>query len=676
MTEPETSSVPPAHHAQESVPLRRRRRRRSRRNKWGRRLWRRVTHFNWRVVTVMFVSLLSVLVMAGVLLAVMARERVEKSWESLDRVWFSVSNKPGTELTLSDFELLQQAVGDLNGNLSGAKKQTSFLRVFAPLNADLETTLHALDAAQELSLAANAMLNGLEPAFFFLTGGSEEESVATQISSGERVVELLSLGHGRFLSADQHLARAGKTIRDFKIEDVSPGLLTAVDGLEKYHQQLVDINQMLLESPELLTLALGLEEPQAYLVLAQNSDEIRPSGGYISTYGWFTVGSGRILNYDYSASTINSPNPPPAEYWDEVDVPDWWFMRDNVYAAWDGSWYADFPSTAQMNTWYYDNGRNPESPIDGVFSIDLVGFEYILEALGGVNVQSYDVAVTAATFRDEIYKIRSEGSNSEHKRFLAALYKQIMNDWQSVEEEESIELRGALLRALQEKHIMIYFTDQTLNEAADILGWSGSQDSGRDQDYVMVADTNMGNKASRSVIRQLTYDVSIQPDGSLHNRVAVSYDYSARVAEDDPAVGLDHGPINYSTLAQIFVPYNSVLTNIDNLLYEPSVVVTDYHTIFVTRVGVDYNENQRIQLSFETPPLVEAFGRYRRYILRLQKQPGMIAEFVNVQVTLPGGATLISSSPSASANYNLQQPILDYRIELLTDQTIEIIYRE
>ena len=64
-------------------------------------------------------------------------------------------------------------------------------------------------------------------------------------------------------------------------------------------------------TPDLLTTALGLDNPQTYLVLSQNSDELRPSGGFLSTYGWLTISNGRVDNYDYSPSTTDSPHPPP-----------------------------------------------------------------------------------------------------------------------------------------------------------------------------------------------------------------------------------------------------------------------------------------------------------------------------------------------------------------------------
>ena len=58
----------------------------------------------------------------------------------------------------------------------------------------------------------------------------------------------------------------------------------------------------------------------------------------------------------------------------------------------------------------------------------------------------------------------------------------------------------------------------------------------------------------------------------------------------------------------------------------------------------------------------------------VQKQPGMRAEIVNVQVTLPDGASLVSSTPAPTASYNIERQILEYRFEMTSDLEIEIVY--
>lgn len=654
----------------------RHRRRRSGRFRWFRRLKRRISRYNVGVAIIMIAGFAAAVLMGALILSMNARSQVDSSWQGLSRIWSAVNNKPGTELTLADFDRLRAGVRDLISSLGSARRQTSFLRPLTFASEDLEVQLKALDAAHEIALAANDMLTGAQPVLFFLTGGEESESVTTQLSSAERVVELLRLGRGRFLSAGQHLDTAQDMLDRLGLATISADLLVTVDGLVDYHRQLTDINGMLIDSPDLLTDALGVVDTKTYLILSQNSDELRPSGGYVSTYGWMTVRAGRIVEYNYSPTTETSPNPPPAALASEVELPDWWIKyQDPIYAAWDGSWYADFPSTARMAAWYYDQGGNPHSPVDGVIAMDIVGFEYLLQALESVYVPEYDLTVTPETFRTAVYDIRAAGEG--HKRFIAAVYRQILNDWQAVDRDKSVEMRGAALRALQEKHIMIYFPGHdALNQAMDVFGWSGAQKAGTLNDYLMVAEANLGNKANRSVIRQLTYDVEILPDGALQSRLSVAYDYSARVAETDPAVAPEHGDINYRSLVQVFVPANSTLTGTTNLRGEPVVVAWPEHMSFVTYARIDYNHSERYQFSYTTPVLVEQVGPYQRYRLVLQKQPGMLSEWANVQVALPPGASAVFTSPQPAASYSLEQPILEFRVELLTDKEIEIVYTQ
>lgn len=674
MPDPEASPLPTLLDAPEEIFREKRRRRRRSRRRWYRRLLRRFGHYNWRVLLLMAITIPAAIAMGALILSINARTRVQNSWESLDRIWTTVGRKSGAELTLADFEHLQAGVRDLNASLSGARRQTLFLRPFTRLSGDLQTSFNMLDAAQELSLAADNLLTGLRPALFFLTHGEEKERVATQFSSGERMVELLSLGRGRFTRAGQHLDAAKAIIDRLDPTKVSPDLLATVDGLESIYTLLTDIERVLLSSPELLTAALGLDETQTYLILAQNNDELRPAGGYISTYGWMTVRNGRVLEYDYRPTTPNSPNPPPRTLADQVQIPSWWIpYQQPIYAAWDSSWSPDFPTTARMAAWFYDNGGNPRSPVDGVIGIDLVAFEYILGELGSIYVPDYGVTVDASNFRETVYTIRA-ASEGEHKEFVAAVYRQIFDDWQQVDEDKSVEIRGALLKALLEKHILLYFTDDSLNDAVRVLGWLGDQKPAQTHDYLLVADANLGNKANRSVLRQFTYDVTIQDDGSLSSRLAVVYDYSARVAEKDPAVAPEHGDLDYRSLVQVFVPAQSTLNETNNLPAEPVVVPSETHTTFVARASVDYNHSERYQFLYTTPPLVTQEGPYYRYKLLVQKQPGTLGEPINVQITLPAGARTVYTDPQAATSYSLDQPVLEFRLTLTSDRTIEVVY--
>lgn len=672
--------APPVEAPKALERAKRRHRHHSRGPKWLRPARRVMRKLKWANLIVVAIGLVLVLVVTALVLVTDTTGRVQSSMTSLARVADSLRNRPGTDLTLTDFNRLQSSVAELGQSLATARSRLGLAAPLRAFNSDLAATTVLVEAAADVTGAAQEMLNALQPTLFFLVAGDDRESVTVQISSGERIVELLGLGRGLFLSADERLASAQARLDSIDLGQLSPSLLLNLEGLRSYQQQLVQINAVLKQAPELLTAALGLAGEQSYLILSQNSDELRPSGGYISTYGWLVVRNGRIIDYSYSPTTATSPNPPAARFADDVIVPDWWFQyREPLYAAWDGSWHADFPETAKMAMWFYNTGGNPRSPVSGVIAIDILGFEAILEALDEVVVPGFEQVLTLDTFRQIIYDIRAEGARSgEHKQFLATIYQQIFNDWQtrSADPDANARLLGAMLKALQEKHIMIYSASSDLNQAIDLLGWSGRQNAGADRDYLMVVDANMGNKSNRSIIRQVTYDVDIQNDGRLMSRAAVSYDYSARIAALDPAVNGDvHGPLDYFNLMQIFVPLGSELTGIDNLTTDPDIVTNEGHTSFVARVEVPYDSSERFQFIYRTPPLVQNFGPYQRYRLLVQKQAGTPANAANVQVTLPQGAAVISVIPEAAASYTLERPIVEFLLQLDQDRSVEIIYQ-
>jgi len=661
-------------------PIRKRRHHQhSSRPRWLRRLRKQVARFPARRVLLVVLGIVAVLVVIGVALASDAQTRIAASSTSLMRVMDSISRKQGAELTLADFERLQASVTDLNRTLDNADRQTVFLRPLVSLSVDARVQLDLLDIGQDLARAGRDMLTGLEPTLFFLVGGRSGETVVSQISSGERVVELLALGRGRFISASEQLERANARLEALNLAEATPDILLTVEELRRTHEQLTSTSELLLSASDLLTVVLGLSGDQTYLILAQNNDELRPSGGYISTYGWMVIRNGRIVGYDYSATTTTSPNPPAANEPMPFAIPEWWLsFREPVYAAWDGSWSPDFRSTAEMAMWYYNTGNNPHAPVTGAIGIDITGFQTILDALGTINVPGYDRPVGSANFRDVIYDIRATGEGDlPHKRFLTALYKQIFVEWQSVEDvDTNSALLGAVLQGLLEQHIMLHFSDPELNDSVERLGWSGSQGTGTDTDYLMAVEANLGNKSNHSVLRQLTYDAEIDVDGTVRSRVAVSYDYPASLADNDPAVDPEHhGPIDYRTLLQIIGPADSADIESGRPELPFRVVEQPDHTLVTTLLTVPFDQVERVQYAYTTPELVQTFGPYQRYRLHIDKQPGTSNEQINIQLSLPVGSTAVSIDPPPAASYDIDRPILEFRLQMLTDEWIEVIYR-
>lgn len=656
-------------------------RRRRKHRTWYKRLFQLAFLRRQSLRLLIALALVIIVGVVGILvLATDSNNRINASLDGLQRVLASIAARSGTELTLNDFNRLQASLNETQQTLSNAQSQIGFMRPVIALNAEWDTQWQSLSASLELIDAAKLMLDGVQPTLSFLAGNQEDNSVIAEISSAERVVELLVIGRNSFLNAQESLVSAQNLLTSLPIDTLNTSSLLALEELQNFVDQLNEINRILLASPDLLTLAFGLETQRNYLILAQNNDELRPSGGYISTYGWLTIRSGRITDYDYQATTATTPNPPRDDLASQISVPNWWIQYGNpVYAAWDGSWYADFPSTAQLAMWFYNNGNNPQAPVDGVIAIDISAFEALLGALGQVTVPEYNRVVTHDNFRNVVYDIRASGEGTTpHKRFIAALYKQIFTDWQNTTRDpaKSAEILGMLLQGLQEKHIMLYFNESQLNEAIGLLSWGGNQSIEANADYLMVVDANLGNKSNYSIRRQTTYDVSLHSDGSAENRLTISYDYSAARASSDPAVNAEfHGLLDYNNLLQVFTPPNTLLDNQSGFSNTLTTALNGTSTQFSAIVQVPFDSVQRFQLSYRIPDIVNRVGNLSRYRLFIQKQAGMRAETVSLLISLPPDAELVSITPEPIASYRLEQEIVELRFELLRDEMIEVLYR-
>lgn len=599
-----------------------------------------------------------------------------------------------SSLSPDDFDQLQVNLDRLAADLDHAGSYTRFVEGVAPINNDLEVALVTFNAGHRLVLGADHLLAGLRPVVATVGQSGQSAAETAALPSLNNLTEVLRDSQTRFRDADRYFDQARVDLEQLQDlpepTDLLPFELPPSAELMSYRQQLQEITRLLIEAPDLLTIALGFDQPRGYLVLSQNNDELRPSGGYIGTYGWIGLQEGEITEFGYGATTPQSPNPPSRELESELEIPEWWMrFSQPIYAAWDGSWHADFRDTAEMAKWFYDLGENPLSPVDGVIAIDVMGFEYLMRALGSIDVPGYDITVTADNFREVIYDFRTvgierdEAGREAHKAFLAALYPEIFYKLETLREnagqEQLIEVLYAVNRALREKHILLYFVDQQLNDFADSMGWTGRQFPAVDHDYLMVVDANMTNKSNRSIVREIDLQVGIQPDGSLRNTLIVDYAYPASLAEHDPALTIlelvSNPPTrDYHNLYQMFVPAGSDLTR-SRVQRVVTQVDDEAHTSFNSALLLPYDGSERLRFEYATPVLVSAEEGIQHYRLLVQKQAGTLGDSLTVRVTLPPGAALVEATSGYEQTTSEDGIIsLDYDLRLLTDLWIEVDY--
>lgn len=119
-----------------------------------------------------------------------------------------------------------------------------------------------------------------------------------------------------------------------------------------------------------------------------------------------------------------------------------------------------------------------------------------------------------------------------------------------------------------------------------------------------------------------------------------------------------------------------MLQSTENLQSEAAIDAHEQYTVLATGILVRFDTNERFEFNYTVPRKVSAFGSYQRYRLLIQKQPGTQGDQVNVQVNLPAGSRVISTSIPPTDSFVLDNPILEFQFTLTADREIEIIYQQ
>ena len=566
---------------------------------------------------------------------------------------------------------------------------------------DVQAAPHLLEIAIEVTAAGGAAIEGLQPLTDLL---SRDEPTTREHLQGmsEQLVPVLLAQQPKFTEAQKKLSEAAQARAGIDKDELSPRLADLVDRLDEYLPLLQPALRGALLAPELL----GASEQKSYLILAQNDDEIRATGGFISGVGLLRIDQGRITQLDFQDSyAVDDLSQPHAE----PPLPLRRYMWADIWLLRDANWSPDFPTTAQAAAQIYEQDQGVA--VDGVITIDQQAVRLVVGALGPLRLEGYEESVTA----DNVVQLTRQywaspvGAESleeattgdwwvHRKDFMESLLKMTMARLEGgFATAEAVELAKAIQRGVEEKHILIWLDDPAAAELLREADWDGTIQT-TEGDYLMVVDTNMGfNKVNPNVEEAIEYRVAMDEVGNVRAAVTITYhNRSTREVKEcvqEARYDLTYeGMMNrcYWDYLRLYVPEGARLIEATRnplppgSLYrrlsgagagggEPDIGPPEKEKeIFGTFFVVPPQESKEVRFAYELPSgILESTGDAYRYSLLIQKQPGTMALPVQVTVELPLGTELLAGEPEPSA---VEGNILQYQLSLATDRRIELVF--
>jgi len=431
------------------------------------------------------------------------------------------------------------------------------------------------------------------------------------------------------------------------------------DGIQPLKENLPKVKNLIDNSLPLLKIIpkiAGFEQPKSYLFLLQNNSELRPTGGFIGTYGILKLQDGEIKEFDTdnvynldrsTQSVVKEPSPwPIAKYLEQKD----WALRDI-------NWSPDFPTTAQKAIEIYDKEnqvledlRKSGKKIIGEKGVEItntIPYENNLygviamtsEILGELlkltgPVVAGDMVFTDTNYQDQLElmvgKLYQELNIpiAQRKGIIKNLADQIKVKLMTLPLSKLPDVLEVGFKALNQKQVLIYAQDQDIEKLVLDRGWGGEVKD-TNNDYLMVIDSNMASlKTDQYVDRSINYSIQWQGQ-DLVAKTTITYKNKAEFTWKSTRL---------RTYTRVYVPLGSELIRSSGVMENDKIkdpshqpgqveVVQELNkTYFGAFISIEPQETGVLSFEYKLPDRIKEQINKGGYNLLIQKQPGVIPD--------------------------------------------------
>ncbi len=396
----------------------------------------------------------------------------------------------------------------------------------------------------------------------------------------------------------------------------------------------------------------GFKEKKTYLVLFQNSMELRPTGGFIGSLATATLADGRLADFSIQDvyaldGQLKGHVDPPTPIRELLNQENW-YLRDS-------NWDPDFTKSAPQAAWFYE--KESGNRVDGVIAVSVPFLLDILAAVGPIDLSDYNDRITADNFFGKsLYYTQANffAGSTQKKDFLGSLVTAILAKATSGKTIQPTLLR-AFVHALRGGNLLLWFSDGQTQAVVKRLGWAGSIplhqqckgeiEGGCLSDRLMLVEANLSvNKVNYFLKRTMHQNIVFAEDGTVSESVQVAI---RNVSPNDDKSGGG----TYRVYSRWFIPEDAVL---DSVTLD-GVVVPERSTrnkgpgelpyvenatgsgsrIVAAAYDVERGSEKKITVYYHRQQALTFIKNAATYDFLLQKQPGMLNTDVTIDVAFP-----------------------------------------
>ena len=595
--------------------------------------------FNWLswvtivlviIIVMVLIFVLPLMVRAGLILKQMAQaeNKVQVIIEStINGDWQRVNQ---------EFDGLQQDVAIIQTNLG----KLGPILIFPPVNKSIQTS-------SQLLMTTGKLMYGYQEVFTLLGEiqlSLDEESIAFGFTdSRQRQILLQSImdNQEQFEIIKGRIDSAKAELQKINSNDLLGLFQTKIILYETVLEEVIDNSIVALPIFSKLPELMGYGGEKHYLFIFQNNMEMRPTGGFIGSYGIITVKDGEIVslvtddvyNLDrQSEGKLFELAPDPMF---KYNAQKYWYMRDS-------NWSPDFPTATEKILWFFDierkNAGLPPQKIDGVIAITPDFIANLLTVLGpieeyGLVFDDQDFAMDLERFVEFDY-VNYGLSSDERKKIIGHLTQTLIGEIYDTSPQQAIDLWLAFKKNIEQKHILVNLADDDLQALFSHHNWAGEVKP-IDDDYLMVIDSDFASLKTNSVMdKGIDYSVSIDNNGDLIANLKLTYNHTGELINDLIT--------RYRTYIRVYMPSGSRYISgyvddgrnqkdlkLDSEIKFERDLDRKYLSIFLV---IEPGSSKTLNFIYRLPDKVQDQYRSGLYKILVQKQSGSIGHNLNISL--------------------------------------------
>ena len=519
----------------------------------------------------------------------------------------------------------RQAFSEAAGNIASIRANAA-VRFLPPIKRQIDDLEYLLQTGEVLGRSLESLLPVLQGVDQIRAGATTGSFYDLPASEKERFIRYVFESEPELAGLRANLKLALLNIERIHRVGIFWPVYGQISDLKSNLEQAVRLLDLAEPLVKILPALAGYPDASRYLIIMQNNDELRPSGGFVGVYGRLDVKSGEIKYLETDDSYHVDMPASSSDKW-QVPAPDIlakYLEVEKLYFR-DANWSPDWPQSARQLEYVYNGviGANnqPAQPFTAIVGITPDLIANLIRLVG-------PIAVRGATYNADNFQSLLQ-YNVE-----VAYREQNISPWdrKDVIDELLAELKARLLKlpasqlpdllsiaesAIREKDFQIYFPNSYWQQVADELGASGRV-AKTPGDYLMVVDANLAAFKSDSVMQKdISYQV-VESARGLEAKVRLRYKHEG---------GFDWRTTRYRSYTRILAPRGSRLVSLDGVDEEtanPSAGDDEElaKAVFGFFFTVEPGSEREITLSYTLPDEIYQQWRTGQYQLLVQKQAG------------------------------------------------------